>query len=311
MTMDDRTDALRQTLDRLQLDASVKEDRQYLISMLRRLGYTEEEIEQELGPDPFDPVVPPAPEPVEVMEDDTSGPRVVEVEYVGGRSISEFEPVFRSAREAPKEDLLEFRPYTPKRIRMKIVHAEDRDEAERLARDQGLEVMRAFPVGVRRGDAPEAPTRSWDASEAVTAPAADDWAPVEEWEESGEWETPQPERLAEGTIDPVDDWTPAPAVAPAAVAAEPEGFEGPSDDMDWDEPAAPPTPAAPIGEPFIHGDYTLYARDVELATGNNQRIYFFARGRPSAGNPSPLPEGYVVRENEKTGLPFLARDRGA
>lgn len=272
-------------MDRLQLDPSVKEDRQYLISMLRRLGYTEEEIEQELGRDPFDAVEPVAtPEPVDPDDD-----RVVEVEYVGGGSISEFEPVIPAAHE-PKEDLVEFRPYTPKRVRMKIVHAEDREEAERLAREQGLSVMRAFPVGVRRSDQPGAPAAPQQRDE----PPADDWAPAS-WEESHQWEAPEaPEPEAEPALD---DWDPAPEAA--------DTWEAPPAD-EWDEPAP-----APAGAAFQHGDYTLYARDVELATGNNQRIYFFARGRPSAGTPSPLPDGYVVRENEKTGLPFLARDRGA
>ncbi len=43
------SDALRATLDRLALPYELADDREYLISMLRRLGYTEREIEMELG----------------------------------------------------------------------------------------------------------------------------------------------------------------------------------------------------------------------------------------------------------------------
>ncbi len=42
-------DPLRNTLDHLALDPSSKEDRRYLISMLRRLGYSEKEIDVALG----------------------------------------------------------------------------------------------------------------------------------------------------------------------------------------------------------------------------------------------------------------------
>lgn len=41
-----RADPLRSTLDNLQLDPASESDRPYLIAMLRRLGYTEREIEE-------------------------------------------------------------------------------------------------------------------------------------------------------------------------------------------------------------------------------------------------------------------------
>ncbi len=43
-------DSLRATLDNLQVDPESAQDRPYLEAMLRRLGYTEKEIRDELGP---------------------------------------------------------------------------------------------------------------------------------------------------------------------------------------------------------------------------------------------------------------------
>ncbi len=47
--MSARADPLRNTLDHLALDPGAKDDRRYLISMLRRLGYTDKEIDIALG----------------------------------------------------------------------------------------------------------------------------------------------------------------------------------------------------------------------------------------------------------------------
>lgn len=47
--MSARADPLRNTLDHLALDPKAKDDRRYLISMLRRLGYTDKEIDIALG----------------------------------------------------------------------------------------------------------------------------------------------------------------------------------------------------------------------------------------------------------------------
>jgi hypothetical protein len=57
----------------------------------------------------------------------------------------------------------------------------------------------------------------------------------------------------------------------------------------------------------MYKEYVLYKRDVELSTGKRQTIYFFAKNPPKNGDPCPLPKGYEVGENEKTGLPYLRR----
>lgn len=65
------------------------------------------------------------------------------------------------------------------------------------------------------------------------------------------------------------------------------------------------------GDGYSHGPYTLCTREVELSAGQKERIYFFAKQVPQGWTPCPIPDGFSVKENERTGLPFLERQRGA
>ncbi|HUR63611.1 MAG TPA: hypothetical protein VM241_03930 [Candidatus Thermoplasmatota archaeon] len=87
---------------------------------------------------------------------------------------------------------------------------------------------------------------------------------------------------------------PAPAVAPAL-------------------PAAVPAPQAEAAEPFPfkYEGYTLYSRDVDLKNGGRRTIWFFAKQEPKSGQVAAKPAGYHVGVNERTGLPFLKKGKGA
>jgi len=52
--------------------------------------------------------------------------------------------------------------------------------------------------------------------------------------------------------------------------------------------------------------YYLHTRDVQLAGGRKQTIYFFA-GEPGKGALDSIPKDYEVFENERTGLPMLRK----
>ena len=52
--------------------------------------------------------------------------------------------------------------------------------------------------------------------------------------------------------------------------------------------------------------YYLHSRHVKLRGGRDQVIFFFAR-EEKEGVLGAVPEGYVVVENKKTGLPMLKR----
>jgi hypothetical protein len=53
--------------------------------------------------------------------------------------------------------------------------------------------------------------------------------------------------------------------------------------------------------------YYLHTKEVTLRGGRKQRIYFFARDERDEGGLDSVPEGFVVVENERTGLPLLKR----
>ena len=52
--------------------------------------------------------------------------------------------------------------------------------------------------------------------------------------------------------------------------------------------------------------YYLHSKDVTLRGGRPQTIYFFAK-EVKDGALDELPEGYMVMENERTGLPMLKK----
>jgi len=52
--------------------------------------------------------------------------------------------------------------------------------------------------------------------------------------------------------------------------------------------------------------YHLHARLQKLKGGQEVTLYYFA-GQPGEGAIDALPEGYLVSENERTGLPLLKK----
>jgi YHS domain-containing protein len=54
--------------------------------------------------------------------------------------------------------------------------------------------------------------------------------------------------------------------------------------------------------------YYLHSKDVKLAGGRIQRIYYFA-GVAEKNSLNELPAGYEVMENSRTGLPMLRKSK--
>ena len=54
--------------------------------------------------------------------------------------------------------------------------------------------------------------------------------------------------------------------------------------------------------------YYLHSKDVTLKGGQQQRIFFFA-GAAGEDAINELPSGYIVVENERTGLPLLKKSK--
>lgn len=55
-------------------------------------------------------------------------------------------------------------------------------------------------------------------------------------------------------------------------------------------------------------DYFLHSKNVTLAGGRKQMIYYFA-GEIKEGALDALPAGYEVMENKRTGLPMLRKKK--
>ena len=54
--------------------------------------------------------------------------------------------------------------------------------------------------------------------------------------------------------------------------------------------------------------YYLHTKEVKLAGGRKQRIYYFA-GKATKDAINELPKGYEVFENKRTGLPMLRKKK--
>lgn len=60
---------------------------------------------------------------------------------------------------------------------------------------------------------------------------------------------------------------------------------------------------------FKHGDFTLYRKTIETKDGKKKTVRFFSKAEPEEGKPIELPEGYEVKENPKTGIPYLKKKK--
>ena len=54
-------------------------------------------------------------------------------------------------------------------------------------------------------------------------------------------------------------------------------------------------------------EYFLHTQEVTLKGGRIQRIYYFSRAVKPQYSLDAVPEGYMVSENSRTGLPLLKK----
>ncbi len=332
-------DPLRVTLDELALPAGVQVDRPYLVSLLRRLGYSEQEIERKLGP---------------------AESRTIEVEYSGG-DAPEFDFVAPTSDAAaappvappptpepegpgetsfvvrdPYENLPDFSP-TGEEGMVSFIPKGGRGEYGRGRVETGeFEYSIGYKLYYRDVKLPSGRTqRIYFFSRTkprVGVPC--DLPPG--YDVCENTETGLPFLAKEGECPPgsklIRSAVPG-AVAPplqfeelgwqmvdepdedsfAPVDIEPPAEELPEDLSSWevaDEPEeveeAEDVVVTRDDGAFTHGDYTLYRREVEGAEGDRP-VYFFAKEAPAQGQPCPLPDGHEVRVNSRTQVPYLVR----
>jgi ERCC4-type nuclease len=63
------------------------------------------------------------------------------------------------------------------------------------------------------------------------------------------------------------------------------------------------------GPVYMHGDYTLYEKEVVTKAGNMRTIRFFSKGEPEDAKTIDIPKGYKVGKNKKTGVPYLKKKK--
>jgi len=60
---------------------------------------------------------------------------------------------------------------------------------------------------------------------------------------------------------------------------------------------------------YTFDGYTLYKKEVKTISGKKRTVYFFSREKPKEGEPAILPDGFEVRVNKITGLPYLKKKK--
>jgi len=61
--------------------------------------------------------------------------------------------------------------------------------------------------------------------------------------------------------------------------------------------------------PFTYEIYTLYKKEIETASGKKRTIHFFSKKKPEVGEAVQLPDGYEVKINKRTRLPYLKKKK--
>ncbi|EMR75511.1 hypothetical protein MBGDF03_00647 [Thermoplasmatales archaeon SCGC AB-540-F20] len=62
-------------------------------------------------------------------------------------------------------------------------------------------------------------------------------------------------------------------------------------------------------KPYTQGDYTLYEKEMKTSAGKKRTIHFFSKKKPDIGEAVQLPEGYGVKINKRTKLPYLKKKK--
>jgi hypothetical protein len=60
---------------------------------------------------------------------------------------------------------------------------------------------------------------------------------------------------------------------------------------------------------FTYGEFTLYRKEIVLQSNKKRIIHFFSKNTPEDGEKVELPDGYKVKTNKKTGVPYISRKK--
>ena len=84
----------------------------------------------------------------------------------------------------------------------------------------------------------------------------------------------------------------------------------PGDSAEWESYFVEKTIKKPsLKSICTYKKYTLYQRNTDKHRGKKTTIHFFSKEKPNIGRPVPLPEGYQIAVNKKTGIPYLKKKK--
>ena len=58
---------------------------------------------------------------------------------------------------------------------------------------------------------------------------------------------------------------------------------------------------------YKYGEYVLYKKEVKLGSDKIRTIHYFSKYKPNDGKQVQLPDGYEIRLNKKTGVPYIRK----
>lgn len=64
-----------------------------------------------------------------------------------------------------------------------------------------------------------------------------------------------------------------------------------------------------VDKSYKYGEHTLYKKEIKTSTGKIRIIHFFSKKKPDVGEAVQFPEGYEVKINKVTKLPYLKKKK--
>lgn len=81
------------------------------------------------------------------------------------------------------------------------------------------------------------------------------------------------------------------------------------DDAEWESYSVKKAPKKVPSSMCTYKGYTLFKKETKTRDRKKTTIHFFSKEKPDKGRPAPLPKGYQIAVNKKTGVPYLKKIR--
>ena len=56
---------------------------------------------------------------------------------------------------------------------------------------------------------------------------------------------------------------------------------------------------------YSYGEWTLYKKEITTFNHKKYPFYFFSKNTPKSGKPSDMPDGYIMKINKRSKMPYL------